>query len=435
MIKLKNTDIKCEIEPLLAPFGFKGKYVEELWHIAALMESKSGYRGIGLGVQSVLWSDPQVFSKYGNIEGNKLMLKITEEALKVSFVLDFETPMELLEQILPHLYRYGCQITGLNNLRETFILNSLVAVDNASWMLYCEEKGIKSFDELIPQQYGASLAQKNEMLAGIPLITYGTTKEEILRLIEEGFFFFKIKIGCDPEKDGDPDKMLEWDKNRLNEIHQLVKDIHVPYTEKRWVPYYLDANGRYESKERLLQLLDFADSIGALDRIILLEEPFPEEYVIDVHDIPVRLAADESVHSDKDVLERIEQGYRAIALKPIAKTLSMSFKMAQKAFEKGIPCFCADLTVNPVLVDWNKNVAARLATLPTMNIGILESNGPQNYKNWREMENCHPCSGAAWTEISRGIFNLNKDFYNKSGGIFDIGEHYLSKFKMSRHEK
>ena len=132
-----------------------------------------------------------------------------------------------------------------------------------------------------------------------------------------------------------------------------------------------------------MRLLDYADKIGALDRIMLLEEPFPEEYKIDVTDIPARLAADESAHSDKDALERIELGYGAIALKPIAKTMSMSLKIAEIAHKKGVPCFCADLTVNPVMVDWNKNVAARLAPLPGMKIGVLESNGHQNYSKWQ----------------------------------------------------
>ena len=64
----------------------------------------------------------------------------------------------------------------------------------------------------------------------------------------------------------------------------------------------------------------------------------------------------------------------------------MSFKIAEVAFKKGIPCFCADLTVNPVVLDWNKNVAARLAPLPGMKVGVIESNGHQNYKNWELMK-------------------------------------------------
>ena len=88
--------------------------------------------------------------------------------------------------------------------------------------------------------------------------------------------------------------MLEWDKRRLTEIHTLLKDRRIPWTDNGRIPYYLDANGRYDSKDRLLRLLDHAEKIGALERILLFEEPFPEEYEVDVSDIPVRLAADES---------------------------------------------------------------------------------------------------------------------------------------------
>jgi hypothetical protein len=122
-------------------------------------------------------------------------------------------------------------------------------------------------------------------------------------------------------------------------------------------------------------------------------------------------------------------GYGAIALKPIAKTLSMSLKIANVAHEKSVPCFCADLTVNPILVDWNKNVAARLAPFPGLGIGILETNGHQNYKHWKQMTSYHPCAGASWTETEKGVFNLNDDFYHRSGGIFLPSRHYRELFE------
>lgn len=51
-----------------------------------------------------------------------------------------------------------------------------------------------------------------------------------------------------------------------------------------------------------------------------------------------------------------------------------------------IPCFCADLTVNPILVEWNKNIAARLNSFPGLvSLGLVEINGHQNYKNWEKM--------------------------------------------------
>ncbi len=101
-----------------------------------------------------------------------------------------------------------------------------------------------------------------------------------------------------------------------------------------------------------------------IDQIAIIEEPFAEELEIDVLDIPVRLAADESAHTVDDAIKHMEMGYKAIALKAIAKTLSMTMKIAQASYERDVPCFCADLTINPILVEWNKNVAARLKSFP-----------------------------------------------------------------------
>ena len=248
--------------------------------------------------------------------------------------------------------------------------------------------------------------------------------EEVARQVNQGASVLKIKIGSDPDRDGNLDKMLEWDKQRLAAIHARVRNRESPFTENDRIAYYLDANGRYDSRERLLRLLEYADHIGALERIILVEEPFEEEFEQPVQDIPVRLAADESAYTDRDVCRRIELGYGAIALKPIAKTLSMSLKIAKAAYERNVPCFCADLTANPVLVDWNKNVAARLGPLPGMKIGLLEVNGHQNYRNWDRMVSYHPCAGADWMNIVDGCFTLDEDFYRRSGGIFEISPHY-----------
>ena len=64
-------------------------------------------------------------------------------------------------------------------------------------------------------------------------------------------------------------------------------------------------------------ILDHAERIGAFDQIAIIEEPFPEEQEIDISDIPIRIAADESAHTDANALKRIEMGYKAIAFKAI----------------------------------------------------------------------------------------------------------------------
>lgn len=425
MIRIEKTKIAFEDEPFLAPFGFKGGYVNGGRQTVALLESASGKQGLGLGIQGVLWSDAAVFMNNTENAGNDLMYRITQEALRLAKDIPFETPIDLLEKLVPLSYEYGKKITGRQNLRLTFVLNALVAVDNAAWQLYCAEKGITGFDRMVPPNLQSGLPYRHRELASIPLMSYGVPLKDIIAAVDGGCFFLKIKIGSDPDKDGDQAKMVRWDKERLSAIHEAVKNREIPYTKDGRIPYYLDANGRYENKDRLMQLLDHAEKIGARKRIILLEEPFPEEYKVDVRDIPARLAADESAHSDKDALERIEMGYGAIALKPIAKTMSMSLKIAKIANDRKIPCFCADLTVNPILVDWNKNVAARLAPLPGMKLGVLETNGHQNYKNWEAMRSYHTRHNAPWTKTVQGLFHLDDDFYACSGGILEMSEHYL----------
>ena len=126
-------------------------------------------------------------------------------------------------------------------------------------------------------------------------------------------------------------EMLEWDKSRLERVHGIAKSYKTEYTVSGKILYYLDANGKYDTKERLIDLLDYAKEIGAIEQIVLLEEPFEEENKVFVGDLPVRIAADESVHSLIDVEERIGLGYKAITLKPIAKTLSETLKILKKA--------------------------------------------------------------------------------------------------------
>lgn len=430
---MKRTNkVKCnfEREPLAGLFGFKGGYLSELWQSVVGLENSDGQSGIGLGTQSVLWSDSEIFTRHPEAVGNSMMFMTTAYAAKKAGEIGWDSPMELNDTLLPLVYEYSKTITSNQKLRLTFALNSMVAVDNAAWMLYCRERNITSFDEMVPEKFKSALSIRHEKLSCIPLISYKVPVSDIAKSIDQGYGLLKIKIGSDPEGDGDLGKMLEWDKRRLTEIHEAARDMKSPHTESGHVLYYLDANGRYDSKDRLMRFLNHAGKIGALDRIILLEEPFPEEMEINVADIPVRIAADESAHSDRDALARIELGYGAIALKPIAKTMSMSLKIAKLAKDKNIPCFCADLTVNPILVDWNKNVAARLSSLPGMKIGVLESNGHQNYRNWETMKSYHPCPGSPWTEIKEGIFYLGDDFYKKSGGIFEVSQHYSAIIKL-----
>jgi L-alanine-DL-glutamate epimerase-like enolase superfamily enzyme len=422
-VTISRVSSNFEREPLLRPFGFKGGYMSEIWQTASLLGSER-HHGIGLCSQGVLWSDAQVFAGHAESGGNALMYAVTERALQLAKGASFTDPIELLEGIRAEVYAYGKKICEHPGLRETFALNALVSVDNAAWLLYAAERGITSFDDLVPAAYRGALAHRHGEIASIPLMAYGIPVEEITAAVAAGYFFMKIKIG----QPGTQAEMLEKDKARLSAIHAAIGAARTPYTQNGKLPYYFDANGRYESKETLLRLLDHARAIGAFDQIALIEEPFPEELEIDISDVPARVAADESAHTDQDALARMQMGYKAIALKPIAKTLSMTLKIARLAHERGVPCFCADLTVNPILVEWNKNVAARLAPFPGIGLGLVETNGHQNYKHWDRMRTYHPAPDAPWARAERGVFKLDRDYYSRSGGIFERLPHYEAIF-------
>ena len=425
-VRIGRTDSTFEREPLLRPFGFKGGYMSEIWQVAVRAEAEAGGARIGIGTQNVLWSDAAVFAGRSEAAGNALMYAVTDHALALAREAGpFTSPLALQDAILERVHAYARAVTGRTDLRKTFTLNALVAVDNAAWLLHADANGFTSFDALVPGEFRPALAARHPRAAAIPLMAYAVPVSEIRDAVAQGFFFMKIKIG----QPGTQAEMLEKDKARLSEIHAAVGAIETPHTRNGRLPYYFDANGRYESRDTLQRLLDHARRIGAFDQIAIVEEPFPEEIDVRVDDLGVRVAADESAHTDADAARRIDLGYGAIALKPIAKTLSMTLRIAKLAHERKVPCFCADLTVNPILVDWNKTVAARLAPLPGLNLGLVETNGHQNYRNWEAMRGYHPCADAPWTRADRGVFRLDEDFYARSGGIFLSSPHYESLFR------
>ncbi|MEP7110464.1 MAG: enolase C-terminal domain-like protein [Ferruginibacter sp.] len=422
-IRVKNVNANFEREPLF-PFHFKGSVINEIWQTAAWLEGESGISKIGLGSQSILWSDPKVFASHSVSGGDTLMFAMTDRALQIMKGNSFTNPPELLDGLLPEVHAYGKKITGNPDLKKTFALNSLVCVDNAAWLLYAAENNLNSFDDMIPGAYKTALSWHHDKVARVLSFSAASDIAKIKAAADEGFFI-KLKIGSE----GDQKEMLEKDKTFLSNVHASIGHYKTAYTKNGKIPYFLDANGRYEKKDSFLRFLDHVKKIGASGQIAVIEEPFAENNDTHVGDMGIIIAADESAHTVEDAARRIEQGYRSIVLKGIAKTLSMTLKIAQLTYESKIPGFCADLTVNPILVDWNKCVAARLPPFPNMNIGVLESNGPLYYKNWQKMMTYHPGAGAIWTQTRNGIYYTDKSFYDQSGGILQPSPHYVELFK------
>ena len=301
------------------------------------------------------------------------MLSVTDRALQMVVGETFTTPVELIDRILPELHQFACRVTGLPNLRRTFALNALVPVDNAAWLLYAEENGIRSFDEMIPDEYRPGLSYRQKSIAVLPSVTYGLPIEDVVRATQDGYFVIKVKLGSPAATQAE---MLEKDIARLTAIHQALAGARTTQTSDGKIRYDLDPNQRYEKKEMLLRLLDAAKKIGALEQVAFLEEPFADENDADLHDVPRPDRGGRERDAVGDATRRVQQGYAGFALKGIAKTLSETLKIAKLAHEQRLVCMAADLTVNPVLVDWNKNVAAGCRPSRAYSWGMLRDERP-----------------------------------------------------------
>ena len=425
-LKITGVNEKFIREPLKAPFGFKGRYLSELWQSVPMIKSEN-FRAACPGTVSVLWSDANVFAEHA--DSSALMNKVTLRALDMINGESFVSPDSLIAAILPDLKKYADSVCG-REVAGTFVLNSLVGIDYALWSLYALENGIKHFDGIIPDYARKALSNRHAALAHIPLVSYAVDENALRGLLESGTGLLKIKIGklCGDglTKDEDMESMLEWDKARLTQIHNIAKNYSTELSKTGKVRYYLDANGRYDGIDRLESLLDHAERIGALESIELVEEPFAPGNEIFVGDLPVTVNADESAHSLDDVKKSLQLGYKAVALKPIAKTMSVSFAMAAEIESGGGQCLCADLTVVPLLAEWNKQFAARVAALDGMSVGCIEVNGDQNYVNWDALCKKLP-AGMDYIPEKNGRFVLEPGYYSGECKLFNENE-YINLF-------
>jgi L-alanine-DL-glutamate epimerase-like enolase superfamily enzyme len=430
VVKITGYRFAVHKETLAHPFRFKGGAFTEKWITVTSLHTSEGFAETGIGGLAVLWSDPEVFFSRSEAGGNLAMALIAEEAARLlvgtevglgteAGSTETRSPLAIIPDLAGRLEGYARAVTGLSRVRKTFILNCLVSLDFALWKLLARERGtedlsVEDLSALIPEDCRPGLREKHPRVARVPLVGYGMPPEKAAALADEGCFLLKIKLG----PAGSQEEMLRADKDRLSALHEALKNKETPHTSAGRVLYYLDANGRYESEAALLRLLEHADSLGMLGRIALLEEPYPEDRNICVAKLPVRVAADESVHGPEDVALKADLGYRAFAVKPAGKTLSLSFMTIREAHRRELPCFVADSACVPLLVEWNKNIAARLPALPGLSSGILESNGEDHYARWKDLVAQHPAAGAPWISADRGFYPTGEEFFRCSGGIF-----------------
>lgn len=423
-IEIIHTAANFEREKLRFPFGFKGGYLTELWQAVSKLKSANGYEGIGIATQSVLYGDAELFSRSNEATGNALMYLVTSRALESLTSRSFTSPVDLLDNLFPEVFEIAKQLTGKDTLNPNFVYNALVGVDNAAWLIYAAENRLLDYYQMILAPYRPALSHRNDKIGIMFQVSYDMPADQILQAAREGYFIFKIKTGYP----GSQQTMLEGDMRRLKQIHDLLQEFRTKETPNGKLVYTMDANGRYEKKETFARYLDYAKKIGALDQILFYEEPLSEDNEEYVGDLGVRIAGDESIYDVQSAKRRVAQGYQAIVLKSVAKTLSQTLKILEYAYGKNIPCSCSDLTINPILLDWHKNFAARLRPFPGLGISLMETNGASNYSNWEIMKRYHPMYGASWTAQQHGKFLLDDDFYLNSGGIYQPSPHYQQLF-------
>ena len=111
-IRVIHTGSNFEREKLIRPFGFKGGYLTELWQTAVQLQSANN-KSTGIGTQSVLYGDADLFTSYSEAGGNALMYALTERALQMVRQTPFTTPMELLDAIEPELMKEAASSPAL----------------------------------------------------------------------------------------------------------------------------------------------------------------------------------------------------------------------------------------------------------------------------------------------------------------------------------
>lgn len=405
MTRITHTAVTEQREPFARPFGFKGAHFHEKVNARVRLTDGDGHTAGGIGGLAPLWADARAFTAHGEDGANRIMFDILRFALDRARETTFNDPPALLGELLEPVHAHAIERTGVADLSRTFTLNALVGLDLAAWSLYAQREGITAFDGLIPPHAQPAMAARHQAVAHAAAVPYNLDAQGLTQVLADGVIVLKVKLG----QAGDEQAMMEKDLARFRMIHEQVAQ------RGSKALYYFDMNGRYTQRATLDRLLDEAEQIGALRRIMLIEEPFDAAFVEDLTDVPVRLGVDESLHDVADIPPRVQQGYKAMAIKPAGKGLTVAFDMAAAAKQHNLDAFVADNACVPALVEWNMHVAARLPAMSPLPINLIESNGNESYPDWDAQVKAH---GKSWLRPVRGRFLLPDDFHANAGGLF-----------------
>lgn len=100
MSTIIKTDFEFTREKLKGAFGFKGRYLTELWQTAALIRTEN-HTAVAPATQSVLWSDGAVFGENPPAAANLLMASVTAHALRLLEGRLLERPDLMLDSLIP----------------------------------------------------------------------------------------------------------------------------------------------------------------------------------------------------------------------------------------------------------------------------------------------------------------------------------------------
>jgi hypothetical protein len=63
-------------------------------------------------------------------------------------------------------------------------------------------------------------------------------------------------------------------------------------------------------------------------------------------------------------------------------------------------------------------------------LGLVETNGHMNFRNWETMRKDLAYPDAHWTRTEKGVFECDADYYAKSGGILEPMPRYEKMYEM-----
>jgi len=103
-VQITEGSCAVEKEPLIRPLGINRLSLTVLWQTVEQLNSEKESFGIGLGTQSVLWSDVTVFLGNSETEGNSQMYALTKRAVQMLKGHSFVDPISLTDEILDEVY-------------------------------------------------------------------------------------------------------------------------------------------------------------------------------------------------------------------------------------------------------------------------------------------------------------------------------------------